>query len=246
MKKSEMYWEQLKQCGDWDEYLMQNSGLPGPRANLELVYTVVKLATEPRFIHMLDYVEQADANTPQEFIAVCGTVGLGRLVSEGKRDYLQTLRNLASDPRWRIREGVAMALQIVGERNMDGLLQEMSSWVEGNRFEKRAAAAALCEPKLLKQREHVWQVLRLLHRMTESILENVDRKEPGFLALKKGLAYCWSVAMVGDPEEGKPLFEQWMLCDDRDIRWIIKENLRKERLKRMDPVWVDLCIERLD
>ncbi len=41
----------------------------------------------------------------------CGVLGLGRMVAEGKREYLQQLRHCASDPRWRTREGVAMALQ---------------------------------------------------------------------------------------------------------------------------------------
>jgi hypothetical protein len=30
-----------------------------------------------------------------------------------------------------------------------------------------------------------------------------------------------------------------MVVDDPDVRWIMKENLKKERLKRLDPAWVE-------
>ena len=37
---------------------------------------------------------------------------------------------------------------------------------------------------------------------------------------------------------GKPLFEHLLGSDDRDVRWIVRENLRKKRLERMDREWV--------
>ena len=59
--------------------------------------------------------------------------------------------------------------------------------------------------------------------------------------MKKGLAYCWSVAVVAAPDEGKKTFEKWILCSDKDINWIVRENLKKERLRRMDNRWVEYC-----
>ena len=32
--------------------------------------------------------------------------------------------------------------------------------------------------------------------------------------------------------------ERWFPVDDKDIRWIMKENLKKDRLARMDAAWV--------
>lgn len=72
-------------------------------------------------------------------------------------------------------------------------------------------------------------MLQILDTITCSIKEITDRKDEGFIALKKGLAYCWGVAIVAFPDEGKQRFEKWMTCDDKDIKWIIKENLKKER-----------------
>jgi len=238
MKKVEMYIEKLKNMEDWDAYLMQESGLSGPRANLELIQAAAETGDEAKFLHLLSFApETAPVNSPQEFLAMCGTVGLGRLAAEGKKEYLEKLRMLASDPRWRIREGVAMALQVYGESHMDELILQMEQWSQGSSYEKRAAAAALCEPKLLRQKKHVLKVLQLLDSITESIKEIQDRKDEGFKALRKGLAYCWSVAIVESPDEGKEIFKKWIACHDRDINWIVKENLKKERLKRMNIDW---------
>jgi hypothetical protein len=35
-----------------------------------------------------------------------------------------------------------------------------------------------------------------------------------------------------------------MTCEDHDILWIMKQNLGKNRLERMDAEWVAKCRER--
>ncbi|MBA3873794.1 MAG: hypothetical protein H0X30_32070, partial [Anaerolineae bacterium] len=60
---------------------------------------------------------------------------------------------------------------------------------------------------------------------------------------RKGLAYCWSVAVAALPEQGKPLMEKWLASSDKDIRWLMRENLKKDRLKRMDSAWVDRSLK---
>ena len=152
----------------------------------------------------------------------------------GNASPLRTLRTLASDPRWRIREGVAMALQRWGDANMAALLAEMTDWAAGNPWEQRAAAAALCEPRLLKDPAHAAAVLRILHEITASIEQVTDRKSNAFKTLRQGLGYCWSVAVAALPDAGKPLMEKWLVSHDPDIRWIMRENLKKNRLVRMD------------
>lgn len=246
MKKVQEYIEKLKSIENWNDYLMQESGLPGPRGNIELAQAVAEVGNEEKFLLLLIFTpEKAPVNTQQEFLAFCGTLGLGKLIKEGKIEYLEILRLLASDPRWRTREAVAMALQTYGESNMEELIKYMEEWAEGNNYEKRAAAAALCEPKLLKQKEQVTKVLNILDKITDSINRIQDRKNEGFIALKKGMAYCWSVAIVGNPDEGKKLFEKWASSSDNDICWIIKENLKKERLNRMDKEWTTVWKQKL-
>jgi hypothetical protein len=239
MTKNEYYRQTLRSHPDWDTFLMQESGLPGPRGNLELAQAVADegdLALFERYAS-LDAV-QAPTNSPAEFLTVCGVIGLGRLLAEGQTELFPELRRHANDPRWRTREGVAMGLQRLGDVDMASLLVEMRSWAQGNFLEQRAAAAALCEPRLLKQPEHSRAVLSILDTITVSIQQAADRQGETFQTLRKGMGYCWSVAVTALPSEGKPIMERWFKVPDKDIRWIMKENLKKNRLVRLDPGWV--------
>jgi hypothetical protein len=137
-----------------------------------------------------------------------------------------------------MREGVAMALQRVGDVNMGLLLKEMEKWSKGNWLEKRAAAAALCEPRLLKDKRQVKRVLKLLDAITTALARAKNRKSDEFDALRKGLGYCWSVAVAASPADGKRAMEKWLASDNRDVRWVMRENLKKNRLAKMDAAWV--------
>jgi hypothetical protein len=87
--------------------------------------------------------------------------------------------------------------------------------------------------------------LDILDRVTSSVESSIDRKDKGFLTLRKGLGYCWSVAVAALPNQGKAKMEKWLTNPDRDVRWIMKENLKKKRLSRMDEQWVQKWQERL-
>ena len=246
MGKRERYAAELQSMQEWESFLLSESGLPGPRANLELVQAVADEGSEELFLRYLGHTADiAPINTPDEFLPVCGIVGLGRLLAEGRTDLLPMIRASASDSRWRMREGVCMALQRWGDVDMDALISEMESWAAGNPLEQRAAAAALCEPRLLKEEAHAHAVLSILDHITKSLVQSTERKSASFLALRKGLAYCWSVAVAAAPGAGKPLMERWLVSDDRDVRWIMKQNLQKKRLIRIEPAWVERCVAQL-
>ena len=240
MTKTHRYRTKLRALADWDAYLLQESGLPGPRGNIELAQAVADEGDRQLFERYLSYTaDEAPVNSPFQFLAFCGVIGLGRLVAEGETGLVETLRRHASDSRWRIREGVAMALQRWGDANMDELVAAMREWGEGAPLEQRAAAAALCEPRLLVEERHARGVLEILDRITTRIEGTADRRSHDFLTLRKGLGYCWSVAVAALPAEGKPVMEKWLVSRDKDIRWIMKENLKKKRLARMDATWVE-------
>jgi hypothetical protein len=63
--------------------------------------------------------------------------------------------------------------------------------------------------------------------------------------LRRALGYCWSVAVVALPDEGKPALERWLDCRDPDVRWVLRENLRKNRLQRAEPAFARACLERI-
>jgi hypothetical protein len=240
--KTEAYRQTLRTLRNWDQFLMKESGLPGPRANLELVQAVADEGTLDLFQRYLTYTpDRASTNSPEVFLTVCGVVGLGRLLAEGDRAQLAVLRDCANDPRWRVREAVAMGLQRWGDTDMPALSKAMNNWEKGTLLERRAAAAALCEPRLLKEPQHAKRVLKLLDTITTSIVREKDRKAEDFKTLRQALGYCWSVAVVALPGEGKPAMEKWLVNSDPDVAWITRENLKKNRLKRMDATWVKKC-----
>lgn len=239
MSRVDEYRGKLRTLRDWDAYLLKESGLPGPRANLELAQAAADEGDLPLFRRYIAHSpDEAPVNSPQVFPVVCGVIGLGRILAEGDASQLKILRKLASDPRWRIREAVAMALQRLGDASMPKLISAMRGWSRGTPLEQRAAIAALCEPRLLVEARHARAVLKILDETTRLLEQGEKRRDDDMLVLRKGLGYCWSVAVVALPEEGKPLMEKWLVNPDKDIRWIMKENLRKTRLMRMDAEWV--------
>ncbi len=79
------------------------------------------------------------------------------------------------------------------------------------------------------------------------LLENADgSKDERFKVLRQGMGYCWSVAVAALPEIGKPMMEKWLDSQDKNICWMMKENLKKNRLVKMDADWVQACIKRLE
>jgi len=239
MTKTDDYRQALIELADWQTYLMQKSGLPGPRGNLELAQVVADEGNRATFESFLLYTpEKAPVNTPQEYLAFCGVVGLGRLLADGDLTLFDRLRVYASDPRWRMREGVAMALQRLGKKNMGLLIKEMEHWSTGNWLEKRAAAAALAEPALLHNEEDAVATLAILDTITTSMQGAAGTKDEAFKALQKGMSYCWSVAVAAAPVAGKRLMEKWLACSDPIILRIMQENIKKNRLMRMDTAWV--------
>jgi hypothetical protein len=247
MSKTGAYTTRLASLANWDAYLLSESGLPGPRGNLELAQVVADEGDRQLFERYMRYsAEKAPVNNPYEFLAFCGVLGLGRLLAEGDKSLLDDLRQHASDPRWRIREAVAMALQRLGDVDMGRLIEAMQPWARGTPYEQRAAAAALCEPRLLDKAPFARAVIEILDQITAGIAQVQERRSAAFLTLRKGLGYCWSVAVASLPETGKKCMEKWLVSTDDDIRWIMKENLKKARLARMDADWVMHWRERLE
>lgn len=242
MSKTEDYRQTLQTLDDWVPFLKKNSGLPGPRGNLELAHVVADEGDETQFNHFLTF--HAEENTPDVFVVFCGVVGLGKLATS-QPELFNRLREYASDPRWRIREAVATGLQLAGDQDMDLLIREMKKWIKGNGYEKRAAAAALAEPRLLKNPKHAKQVLQILDRITKSMETKDELKDESYKVLRQGMAYCWSVAVAALPDVGQSMMEKWFVSEDEDIRWILKQNLKKNRLVKIDADWVKKSLERL-
>lgn len=110
--------------------------------------------------------------------------------------------------------------------------------VEEGPFVQRAAAAALCEPPLLKRPDEVKRVLGVLDRITRSMAAARDRKQEGYRVLRQAMGYCWSVAAAANPEAALPLLEKWLRSSDPDIAWVMRTNLGKARMKALGNEWL--------
>lgn len=212
----------------WVAYLNAESGLPGPRGNIELAEAFADVA-DPAII-------RACAESRDEYLAMCGAVGFGRLLADGEPHAVEALRALATDSRWRVREGVAMALQRLGDARMPALWAVAAEWVDGPPLVQRAIAAGFCEPRLLSAPDDARRALEALDRITVSVAGSGagTRHTEEFRVLRQGLGYCWSVAIAAAPAEGFGHLQRWATSDDKDVRWIVRENLKKARLARAD------------
>lgn len=226
------------------QYLLQNSHLPGPRGNLELLYDFSRNADIEIIGKCLEYIEADTSNSPEEFVGMCGILGYAQINKTGNKAVLDFLRNYASHGSWRIREAVAMGIQEISVDNMEETLENIEAWVDGNFLEQRAVVAGLCEPKLLKNEADNINVLKTLERITRNV--NHDNKlSDQEVSLRKALGYGWSVAIVSAPEVGRSYFEKLFALPGKHINWIVRENLKKNRLMKMDSEWVKKCAARL-
>lgn len=227
-------------AGQWLAYLDAESGLPGPRGNIELAEAFADVA-DPGLI-------EACAGSPDEYRAMCGAVGLGRLLVEGRQGAAETLRGLAGDHRWRVREGVAMALQRLGGVDMPALWALSAAWLGDGPLVQRAVAAGICEPRLLRTPEDAGRAVDVLDKITAAIAGTDPglRRTEEFRVLRQGLGYCWSVAVAAAPEKGFGYLEKWAVSQDKDVRWILRENLKKARLARADQAACERLAARLE
>jgi hypothetical protein len=211
----------------WPAYLLEHSGLPGPRANLELVQAVADEGDRTRFDRLIA--------TDDEYLVCCGVVGLGRLLADGV-DVAERLRAHAADARWRVREAVAMALQRLGDADIARLLDLVDSWAgDPDPLVRRASVAGVCEPRLLTSPDVAARAVDVCERTTRSLTAwpPADRRATQVRTLRQALGYCWSVAVAADPVAGLPRFRALAASDDPDIAWIVRENSRKARLARL-------------
>ena len=227
MGRSEEYRAELAalEPAAWPAYLTERSGLPGPRGNIELAQAVADAGELTTF--------EALIASGDEYLTFCGVVGLGAVLAAGEPELDARLRRHAADDRWRVREGAAMALQRLGDADLPRLLGLVGSWVDDpDPLVRRAAAAAICEPRLLVEPQAAAVAVDVCRRATESVsqLPPEVRRDPDIRTLRQGLGYCWSVAVAADPIPGLAAFAEIADSEDPDVAWIVRENRKKKRL----------------
>lgn len=126
-----------------------------------------------------------------------------------------------------------MGLQRIGDLSFSELLGVLQDWSnDASLYELRAVVAALAEPRLLGDPS----AILLAWPFAESALGRLhecpvtERRTPDFIALRKGLEYALSVLVAADPETGFARLREFAEIQDKDVKRVIQENLKKKRL----------------
>ncbi len=247
------FFDEFLKTGDEEKiivYLVSNSNLPGRRANLELAKAFAEVVEDffekdpdrlwNLCLKLIEFSpDEAPVNNPMEFLPFCGACAIGSIGSVSSVFFPKTLsclKKLSNDPRWRIRESVAMGIQRLMEKQSQRTLKELEGWIlKGNWLEMRAVAAGVAEPALLRNKETARLALELHKKIFDQIITAQDRKSKEFKMLKKGLGYSLSVVICAIPKEGFEYMYQLIDPREKDTLWIIKENLKKNRLIKNFP-----------
>jgi hypothetical protein len=236
-----------------EKYLSVNSHLPGPRGNLELAEEFAK-ALEPKAMIREEASwalslrlarlagPEAASNTPGEFVAFCGVRGVGVLGGVSRNNLekaAKLLKDFSKDGRWRVREAVAMSIQWLLKKDPDRILRELSKWIrDGEWLQMRAVAAGVAEPPLLKNPRIATSAFGLHREIFDLVMKNKNRESEQFRALRQTLGYSLSVVGVAKPEETFSYMKELVKANDRDVLWVIRENLKKSRLLKNFPTEV--------
>lgn len=231
--------------GPLREVLLAGSGLPGARLNLRLVWSFAGAVGElivrpdppvPALESLLDgWAALPDSDAPGTSPAVilpCAAVAsygeAGAVRTDWFDDEITKLRTAACDSRWRVREVVAQALQRMLEANWDRTAAALLDWASiGEALVVRAAAAAVAEPRLLREPAKARCALDVQQRAVARYGELPENAERRTLAQALGFTLSVAAAATGDFH----LLDELAASPDAGLRRIAAENTKKARLK---------------
>lgn len=206
--------------------LASESGLPGPRANLPLAHAAARVVDGDEARGLLAGVA-SEKPEEREYLALCGALALASRADPAARE-------AARDPRWRVREGVALGLQVLAARDAMGFSEVLDHWRDDpDPLVQRARLAAVCEPPLLRDGALAALAVEVSEQATAFLRAAVDRRDGGVRVLRQALGWAWSVAVAADPGTGLPAFRALEQDDDVDVAWIVRSNRGKARLARL-------------
>ncbi|MHA2274027.1 MAG: hypothetical protein ACXACI_19460, partial [Candidatus Hodarchaeales archaeon] len=120
--------------------------------------------------------------------------------------------------------------------NTTAVQQALEQWgEEDNWLVLRAVATSTGEQCLKMDSDFALWVLGLHKKILSKIITASERSSEQFKALRKGLAYTLSVIVQAIPIEGFSYLHQLAEEQDKDITWIVRQNLKKNRLTRNYP-----------
>jgi hypothetical protein len=231
------------------DFLLRESKLPGPRANLELASDFALAASErtdgrellPLFARWLGG-ERPD-HPAAEYLPFCALYGLGGLYlgasSSDRAAIVELLRASANSESWRLREAVTLALQFVGVREAEEMMQILRLWLEDSTiYDLRAVICTLAHPPILTVHSELADECFLI---ADRIVTNIGspnpnpRRQERLKVLEKGMGFALSVLVAAFPEVGFEFMRRWAGVRDDKISRVLRANLKKDRLANRYP-----------
>ena len=235
-------------AGDLAAYLAAESSLAGPRTNQDLTEAFARAirefaAADPEDRRILWDLcvelacispEDTPTDDPHEFLSVCGVRGIAAMgtISPGcVKAALRKLAESAEDPRWRIRDAVAIGLRDLLARHRDVTVSELNGWVEGGSWSAmQTVAAGVADADLLREPDLAEAALLLHRKIMIRVYTAGERESEDFQALRKTLGCTLSRVVAALPSSGFEYLQQVSTLDDQEIRWIVRENLKDNHL----------------
>lgn len=254
MKKADAYRKQLEALGcnaaSIESLLLRESGLPGPRANLELAAAMAAHASRNRtdvpLWNAIDAWLQLDATVaptqhPREFLPFCAIQCLGLAYAGSDAPRQAEIRGhmsaCARDSRWRMREAAAIAAQSIGEQCAHDLMAIARQWSSSqDPWLLRAALVALAHPPILDEAlaRFALELADDAMNRYESAGRVVRAAEP-WTVLRKALEFAPSVFTAAARAQGFATLGKWAQSVSLSTRKIVAANLRKTRLAKHFP-----------
>ena len=234
------------------QYLIERGKLSPTYANLPLAHTFADVIGEivaagkheSGVEKLLDgwsslSIEAVPVGSDHEILLMAAVLSYGQVAvsrHEWWQDEVAKLRRAASDGRWRVREVVAAAFQRMLDDNWDRAYVDLVGWLnDDDPLVIRGAAAAVAEPPILKDTHRGENALALQWLAIEWFIRvpAERRHDEDVRVLRQGLGFTISIAVAAVPDEGFAMLERLAAMKaDKDIQWILRENLKKNRLSK--------------
>jgi hypothetical protein len=224
--------------------LEKHSGLPGPRANLELAAALGDAAASADAAGrrlLLEWArltpDEAPHGTRAEYVPVAALCALGVVAAQPvERDACVTaLHDAASDPRWRLREAAALGLQRLGELDSPVLVELLRPWADDSDLVVRLVMVTAAHPPILDRAD----VRAVGWDAADHALERVRRRRTEsaetLRVLTAALSFAPSVYAAAEPREGFRRLGRWAEARELAVKKLVAANLRKARLARKYP-----------
>jgi hypothetical protein len=224
-----------------DDLLTRGSRLPGARMNEDLAEAFAQAcrtrgaAADPVALALARLsADAAPGGTAAEFLPVCGVYALGARAASDARErarLVDELHGRADDLRFRVRDAVVEALARVGAAAGDGLVRDVSSWMDGY-FHAAAVVRALGQDAWLSTLREPQPVVERLDE-AYALVRDAPRaaaRWPGHKALLDALAT--SPAAIA-ARLGVPILDmltRWAAARDPALREIVAAAIQSRRL----------------